>query len=47
MSDIRKHERTGRPLGSESFTEKLELVIERILRRQKPGPKGARRYQIK
>jgi putative transposase len=29
MIDIRKHERTGRPLGSESFVESLESVLER------------------
>jgi len=40
MNDIRKHERTGRPLGSEGFVEKLESVLERILKRGKPGPKG-------
>ena len=43
VAEVRKHERTGRPLGSESFVAKLELVIERTLRRQKPGPKGARK----
>ena len=40
VMDIRKHERTGRPLGSESFVSTLEMVTERTLRRQKPGPKG-------
>jgi putative transposase len=42
MSDIRKHERTGRPLGSSGFVEKLESTLERTLKRQKPGPKGAK-----
>jgi len=37
--DIRKHERTGRPLGSEAFIEKLESDLERFLKRGKPGPK--------
>ena len=37
--DIRKHERTGRPLGKESFIEHLETVLERTLKRGKPGPK--------
>jgi putative transposase len=41
-NDIRKHERTGRPLGSEGFVEKLESALERILKRGKPGPKGKR-----
>lgn len=40
INDIRKHERTGRPLGAESFVEQLETVLERQLRRGKPGPKG-------
>jgi putative transposase len=36
---VRSHERTGRPLGSEGFIESLEKKLERVLRRQKPGPK--------
>jgi len=36
---FRKHERTGRPLGADSFVEKLELLLDRKLRLQKPGPK--------
>jgi putative transposase len=40
MNDIRKHERTGRPLGSKEFIEKLESILERLLMRGKPGPKG-------
>lgn len=40
MNDIRKHERTGRPLGSESFIESLESAIDRPLKRGKPGPKA-------
>jgi putative transposase len=36
---LRKHERTGRPLGSDSFIEKLELLLYRNLKPQKPGPK--------
>ncbi len=36
---FRKHERTGRPLGDDSFVEKMELLLERKLRPQKPGPK--------
>jgi putative transposase len=42
MNNIRRHERTGRPLGSSGFVEKLESTLERTLKRQKPGPKGAR-----
>jgi putative transposase len=40
IGNIRKHERTGRPLGSEGFVERLESALDRILKRSKPGPKG-------
>ena len=40
MNDLRKHERTGRPLGRESFLQHLENTLSRVLRKQKPGPKG-------
>jgi len=36
---LRRHERTGRPLGGEPFVEELELALQRELRPQKPGPK--------
>ena len=36
---LRKHERTGRPLGNERFVDKLEVTLGRMLRRQKPGRK--------
>ena len=36
---LRRHERTGRPLGSDDFLIKLENLTSRILGRQKPGPK--------
>ena len=38
---IRAAERTGRPLGSEAFTARLETRLGRTLARQKPGPKAA------
>ena len=34
------HERTGRPLGTDSFIGRLENAPGRILHKQKPGPKG-------
>ena len=37
--EFRRHERTGRPLGSESFIGRLESLLERTLRRGKPGRK--------
>jgi len=41
--EFRRHERSGRPLGSERFVTRLEGLLGRILRRQKPGPKTGRR----
>ncbi len=40
INEIRKHERTGRPLGRGNFIEQLEAFLERPLKRGKPGPKG-------
>jgi putative transposase len=37
---LRAHEHTGRPLGEEALLATLEQNLGRILRRQKPGPKG-------
>lgn len=39
LEEIRCHERTGRPLGSESFLSKLEVSLNRTLRHQKAGRK--------
>jgi putative transposase len=36
---LRQHERSGRPLGSKGFLDRLEDLTSRILRKQKPGPK--------
>ena len=36
---FRRHIRTGRPLGSETFIEKLERITGRDLQKKKPGPK--------
>jgi REP-associated tyrosine transposase len=36
---IRRHERTGRPLGDEEFLKNLEMLLGRLLRKRKPGPK--------
>ncbi len=40
IAEIRRHERSGRPLGSERFVERLESALERLLKPSKPGPKG-------
>ena len=39
LDAIRKHERTGRPLGGDNFLSLLEEKIGRIKKKQKPGPK--------
>ncbi len=39
VEEIRRHERTGRPLGSEGFLSGLEKALQRVLSRKKPGPK--------
>jgi putative transposase len=36
---IQSHERTGRPLGGNGFLCRLEKMMNRILIKQKPGPK--------
>jgi putative transposase len=36
---LREATRTGRPLGSEAFTQKLEAEKQRTLSPQKRGPK--------
>jgi len=39
LDRFRRHERTGRPLGSDGFLARLERMLRRILRPQKPGLK--------
>ena len=39
IDDIRKHEKTGRPLGGVTFVSHLEHLLGRKLRPQKPGRK--------
>ena len=39
---LRRHERTGRPLGEAGFIEHLEKALRRVLRRQKPGRRPRR-----
>ena len=39
LAELRRHERTGRPLGNDGFVRRLERRLGRLLRRQKPGPK--------
>jgi putative transposase len=42
LTELRKHARTGRPLGSESFLMQLEQSTGRVLRPKRRGPKPAR-----
>ena len=39
--DFRKHEKTGRPLGDDTFVDALERAVGRALRPRKPGPLAA------
>jgi putative transposase len=36
---FRQSERSGRPVGSEAFLSDLECMLNRRLRKKKPGPK--------
>ncbi len=38
--ELERHGRTGRPLGDERFIETAERVLQRVLKKNKPGPKG-------
>jgi len=42
LGQIRRHSRTGRPLGDEAFLARLEGMVGRVLQRRKPGPKTSR-----
>jgi hypothetical protein len=39
LAALRRHERTGRPLGSEAFVEKVGVLIGRDPQKRKPGRK--------
>ena len=40
LARLRAAEATGRPLGSDAFVARLEALVQRTLRRQKPGRKA-------
>lgn len=42
VQELRRHERSGRPLGREPFVRAVERKLGRTLRRGKPGPKRGR-----
>ena len=35
-----QHLNTGRPLGDDGFIEKIEVLLGRVLKKKKPGPKS-------
>jgi len=39
LRDLRRHGRTGRPLGNETFVGRLEKMAGHTLKPQKRGPK--------
>ena len=39
---VRRHERTGHPLGTPAFVDRLERLLRRMLKPQKRGPKPKR-----
>ncbi len=39
LEALRRHTRTGRPLGAECFLDRLEALLGRTLRPRKPGRK--------
>ena len=39
FSALKRHERTGRPMGDDGFIKTLENSLSRCLTKQKPGPK--------
>jgi putative transposase len=47
VEKMRKHEQTGRPLGSENFIIKLEKILDRMLRPKKAGRKPKEKTKIK
>ena len=40
LEEVRRNEKTGRPLGEDAFVNKIEKLLGRSLHKQKRGPKG-------
>jgi putative transposase len=40
LEEVRRKEKTGRPLGEDAFVSKIEQLLDRPLHMQKRGPKG-------
>jgi len=45
LRELRRHNRTGRPLGSDEFITQLEQMTGRDLKPKKPGPHGPWKHQ--
>ncbi len=43
---LRRHERTGRPLGNDGFVRSLEERLGRLLHKRKPGPRKPQEGQM-
>jgi hypothetical protein len=46
MKLLRRHERTGRPLGQPAFLNRIERTLHRIVRQAKPGYKRKRQDRL-
>ena len=42
---LRRHERTGRPLGGAAFLKRLETRLDRVLRKKMPGRKPRKKHE--
>ena len=42
VAALRRHERTGRPLGGERFMDRVERLLSRTLKPRKPGRPAAK-----
>ncbi len=42
-NEFEGHEKTGRPFGTERFIEKAETLLNRELKKKKPGPKVSKK----
>ena len=43
--EIRRHERTGRPLGDDKFVGSIEKLLGRVVRKMRPGPKPGKKHE--
>jgi putative transposase len=43
---LKRHERTGRPLGDDRFIHHLEQILNRDLHRKKTGPKSNKNHEL-